>query len=37
MVRITVTTLSPVSDDIWVYHVEITESDGSDCYNILLI
>ena len=29
MVRITVTTLSPVSDDIWVYHVEITESDGS--------
>jgi hypothetical protein len=29
MVRITVNTLSPVSDDIWVYHVEVTESDGS--------
>jgi hypothetical protein len=29
MVRITVNTLSPVSDDIWVYNVEITESNGS--------
>ena len=29
MVRITVTTLSPVSDDMWVYNVEITESNGS--------
>jgi hypothetical protein len=29
MVRITVNTLSPTSDDIWVYNVEITESNGS--------
>jgi hypothetical protein len=29
MVRITVNTLSPVSDDTSVYHVEVTESDGS--------
>jgi hypothetical protein len=29
MVRITVNTLSPASDDIWVLHVEVTESDGS--------
>jgi hypothetical protein len=29
VVRITVNTLSPVSDDIWVYNVEVTESNGS--------
>ena len=29
MVRITVNTLSPVSDDTWVCNVEITESNGS--------
>jgi hypothetical protein len=27
--RITVNTLSPASDDIWVYNVEVTESDDS--------
>ena len=29
MVRITVTTLSPIRDDLWAYQVEITESNGS--------
>ena len=29
MVRITVNTISPVSDDMWTYQVEITESNGS--------
>ncbi|HET7391714.1 MAG TPA: hypothetical protein VFJ51_12905 [Nitrososphaeraceae archaeon] len=29
MVKIAVNTLSPASDDIWVLHVEVTESDGS--------
>ena len=29
LVRITVNTLSPASDDIWLLHVEVTESDGS--------
>ena len=30
MVRITVNTISPVSDDMWTYQVEITESNGAD-------
>jgi hypothetical protein len=28
MVRIAVNTLSPASDDTWVYNVEVTENDG---------
>ena len=29
MVRVTVSTLSPVDHNRWSYHVELTESDGS--------
>jgi hypothetical protein len=29
MVRVIVSTLSPLDDNRWSYHVEITESDGS--------
>jgi hypothetical protein len=29
MVRVIVSTLSPLDDNKWSYHVEVTESDGS--------
>ena len=29
MVRVIVSTLSPLDDNRWSYHVEVTESDGS--------
>src|SRR6266849_2274491 len=29
MVRVSVSTLSPLDDNRWSYHVEVTESDGS--------
>jgi hypothetical protein len=29
MVRVTVSTLSPLEDNRWSYHVEVTESGGS--------
>ncbi len=29
MVQVTIRTLSPIEFNIWSYHVEITESDGS--------
>jgi hypothetical protein len=29
MVRITVRTLSPLDENIWSFHVQVTESDGS--------
>jgi hypothetical protein len=29
MVRVTVSTLSPLDDNRWLYHVEVTESNGS--------
>jgi hypothetical protein len=29
MVRVTVSTLSPLDDNRWSYHVEVTECDGS--------
>ncbi|MFZ0514989.1 MAG: hypothetical protein WAM14_25545 [Candidatus Nitrosopolaris sp.] len=30
MVRITVSTLSPLDENRWSFHVEVTESDGSE-------
>jgi hypothetical protein len=29
MVRITVKTLSPLDENLWSFHVQLTESDGS--------
>ena len=29
MVRITVRTLSPLDENLWSFHVQLTESDGS--------
>jgi hypothetical protein len=29
MIRVTVSTLSPLDDNRWSYHVEVTESDGN--------
>ena len=29
MVRLIVTTLSPLNNNRWSYHIEVTESDGS--------